>query len=279
MDGECLFCGVVGAGQLTNEHVNPQWLLQYLGLPKNDQMFQGVASSATGELTQPPRIHSTHSFVQGHVCASCNSGWLSRLESAAKPLVIRLIDQPESLQRLASDEAALLAKWAAKTAYLHSWAGALRHSVELSHVRHLAGDAGTLAPGVAIFAMQSAYVQPTAYIQTGHWPQFAATDVGQDRQTPEAAYKIGLQFRALYLLTAFWPDAASVLVRVRNMHLGLTPPQRQFDPEYAIELEIGPGPVDRLAAFANWLAVWHSGEPSNQALHPTPAGAIMGRRG
>jgi len=222
-------------------------------------MFQGVASSATGELTEPPRIHSTHSFVQGHVCTTCNVGWLSRLESRAKPLIIRLIEQADSLKSLSFEEAGIVGKWAAKTAYVHSWAGPLRQPVELAHFRQLAGDAGAVAPGVGVFGMQSAHVQPSAYIQTGHWPQFCATDAGHDSQTPQAAYKIGLQFRTLYLLVAFWPNKASVLVRVRDMHTRLMPRQPKPDPEYAIDLEIGPGPIDRLAAFSNWLAVRHSG--------------------
>jgi hypothetical protein len=183
---------------------------------------------------------------------------MSRLENAAKPLIIALIEQHRSLQSLSAEEAALLSKWAVKTAYLHSWAGPLGQPVQLSHLRELAGDGDVVAHGVGVFGMQSAYVQPSAYIQTGHWPQLAAAGTGEDKGTPAAAYKIGLQYRSLYLLVAFWPSPASVFVRVTNMHIRLIP-QQKVDPEYAIQLTTGVGPIDRLAAFANWLGVWHSG--------------------
>jgi hypothetical protein len=47
----CLFCGAVG--NFTDEHVIPEWLLKYLNLPEDDQLFQGVASTETGNLKTP----------------------------------------------------------------------------------------------------------------------------------------------------------------------------------------------------------------------------------
>jgi hypothetical protein len=51
----------------------------------------GVSDSATGEVTNQ-RIHSAFTFVNGRVCGSCNSAWMSRLENAAKPMLIPLIE-------------------------------------------------------------------------------------------------------------------------------------------------------------------------------------------
>ncbi len=231
--------------------------LDYLGLPDGDQLFQGVASSETGQLVEPPRIHSTFSFVQGRVCGDCNSGWMSRLEGAAKPLLTALIDQQRGLASLSGQEAALVGRWAAKTAYLHTWAGPLKQPVQLSHLKALSGDAGDVAAGVGVFGMQSEYAQPSGYIQTGHWPQFAGTETAENVETPSNAYKVGLQFRSLYLLVAFWPNSTSVLTRVKDMHVRLIPPGPD-GPEYEIQLGVGAGPIDRLATFANWLGVWDS---------------------
>lgn len=47
MSKECLFCGGSEAAALTNEDIIPRWLLKHLGLPPDDQLFQGVASSKT----------------------------------------------------------------------------------------------------------------------------------------------------------------------------------------------------------------------------------------
>ena len=200
-----MFCGAGGPGGLTNEHVNPKWLLSYLHLPDGDRLFQGVASSETGQLVEPPRVHSTYNFVDGRVCEACNSGWMSRLESAAKTALTSLIDQRRSLESLSRDEAQLIGKWAAKTAYLHSWVSPLKQPVQLSHLRALHGDGGVVAPGVGVFGMQCQYVQPTAYVQTGHWPQLAGAETAETHNTPASAYKVALQFRHLYLLVAFWP--------------------------------------------------------------------------
>ena len=166
----CIFCDQK-PGKWTNEHINPQWLLEHLQLPKSDQLFQGVASTTTGQLTQKPRIHSTHSFVQGSVCDDCNGGWMSRLETAAKPILIDLMDGVRPLSSLTKAEARILSKWAAKTAYLHAWASPMRRPVQLEHLHSLCGDTGHLADSVCVFAKQAAFVQPTSYVQTWFWPQ------------------------------------------------------------------------------------------------------------
>jgi Phage integrase family len=116
---------------LTNEYVNPRWLLEHLGLPEDDRLFQGVAHSATGHLAQPPRVHSSFTFVQGRVCDGCNSGWMSRLETASMPVLKALVVQTRGLRSLSISEAALVGKWAIETAYLHTWKftmHSLRHS-------------------------------------------------------------------------------------------------------------------------------------------------------
>lgn len=72
MSRACLFCGVSGTGNLTDEHVVPRWLIAHLDLPPDDLMVHAVADSKTGELTQRLRVHSTHNFVEGRVCEDCN---------------------------------------------------------------------------------------------------------------------------------------------------------------------------------------------------------------
>jgi hypothetical protein len=257
MSALCLFCRAGGPGVLTKEHVNPQWLLQYLELPKDDQLFQAVATSATGALVGEPRIHSSFNFVEGRVCDGCNSGWMNRLEIAAKPLLTTLIDGSRPLRSLSASETAVLSKWAAKTAYLHTWAGPLKHPVQLAHLEALEGDSGQPTLGVGVFGMQSEYKQPSAYIQSGEWHQLGGAETWKSYDIPAEAYKIGLQYRGLYLLVAFWPSLEALFARVRDMHVRLLPADNAPDPECAIELAIGDGLIERLAAFTNLLAVWH----------------------
>jgi hypothetical protein len=249
----CLFCGATGLGVLSNEHVVPQWLLEYLALPGHDQMFHGVSDSKTGEVTAK-RVFSSFAFVEGRVCEEkCNNGWMNRLEVAAKPILIPLMDGTRSLPDLTARERTLVAKWAAKTAYMHSSAGLLGKPVQPAHMESLNTDLGTLAPRVHVFAGQADHLHPSSYLQAGTWPQASILDVGPE--TPPDAYKIALQFKRLYLLTAWWPDAEAQIVAA-PLHYPVWPLRYQtgiiwkgFIPSNAA--------VHPLYRFATELAVFH----------------------
>lgn len=91
-------------------------------LPADDQLFQGVASTATQItatqiLVKPVCVHASVSSVQGRVCQDCNNGWMSRLE-AAQPILIPLIDRRRPIASLTTEEKLTVSKWVAKTAYI-----------------------------------------------------------------------------------------------------------------------------------------------------------------
>lgn len=252
----CLFCGADGASALSKEHVIPQWLLKHLKLPEDDKLFQGEASSANDTLVESPRIHSSFNFVQGHVCEECNNGWMSRLEATAKPILVPLIDRGRTIESLAEEEAEIVGKWTCKTAYMHSWAAPLKEPVQLDHLQPLRGDDGKTVQGVIVVGMQADFKQPSSYLQTGHWPHLCKPEKKISDETPEAAYKIGLQFGQLYLLAAFWPDLQSPLTLINGVHAPIIPTGHQWM-EHPGEIQYGDGPVDRLAAFCKALAVSH----------------------
>lgn len=166
----CLFCGAGGAGVLSKEHVIPQWLLKHLELPADDKLFQGVASSADGTLSQTPRIHSSFNFVQGHVCEECNNGWMSQLEAAAKPILVPLIDGERTIESLAEEEAQIVGKWTCKTAYMHSWASPLDSPGQQDHLQALFGNDGKAMPGVTVVGSKptSSNPAPTCRRDIGH---------------------------------------------------------------------------------------------------------------
>src|SRR6266852_2389452 len=116
MSRECIFCGGSIHADPSSEHVLPWWLQDEFGIPVDDMFVQAVASSATGELTQPPRVQPTRKLVQGLVCGDCNSGWMSRLETAVKAILVPLVENKRAVWELKTSEAAILGKWAAKTA-------------------------------------------------------------------------------------------------------------------------------------------------------------------
>jgi hypothetical protein len=55
------------------------------------------------------------------VCETCNNGWMSAMESWAEPMLMRLWASTPTFGRTAIsvDDAAFLATWAAKTAWMH----------------------------------------------------------------------------------------------------------------------------------------------------------------
>ena len=112
MPSACLFCGTSGPGALTKEHVVPRWLIEYLQLPPDDLMFQGVADSLTGEIKKQ-RIHSSHNFVEGRICGDCNNGWgnfpyVSNLVSDRRYMIDGDLEPPLSLPIASKPDAGLL---------------------------------------------------------------------------------------------------------------------------------------------------------------------------
>lgn len=92
--GKCVFCGE--PRKLTHGHVWPEWIGEELGLeaPYHIELLQHVYSERED---QPPSFHRR--VRQGHAtsrkprntCGECNSGWMSKIEGAAKPIGLPLM--------------------------------------------------------------------------------------------------------------------------------------------------------------------------------------------
>jgi hypothetical protein len=52
------------------------------------------------------------------VCRGCNGGWMSRIESSAKSLILDLMNQKTSIMTLTDADRTALARWATKTAFM-----------------------------------------------------------------------------------------------------------------------------------------------------------------
>jgi hypothetical protein len=109
--GKCIFCG---GGNLSKEHFWPEWASALLpNYPDNQHVEQLFTFTEVTKLTRAPEVRSK----QGHawtkkiraVCVSCNTGWMSTLETAVKPILTPLIaTQPHTLSLNSMD---ILAKW------------------------------------------------------------------------------------------------------------------------------------------------------------------------
>ena len=108
----CLFCGKAAD---TQEHVFPNWVNDLypaytLGGVRADMLH--VVPERTEMRSY--RADEVASLSARAVCGSCASGWMSRLEKAARPILKPLIlSQPRTLSMA---EQLLAATWAVKTA-------------------------------------------------------------------------------------------------------------------------------------------------------------------
>jgi hypothetical protein len=96
----CLFCGrVLPPKRIKNgksdEHIIPQWLMDHLGLCT--MPVTGMRWDVPSRQVLEHKQHGVRRFVSGGVCAGCNGGWMSQLETEAKPILIRLIADPHEL--------------------------------------------------------------------------------------------------------------------------------------------------------------------------------------
>jgi hypothetical protein len=215
----CVFCGGDLSTAPSEEHIFPQWLLKHLGIPKTDQMFQGVGLAATNEIGEAVRIHGTWRFVEGRVCEPCNNGWMVALESKARPILKDLIDGERSVLTLTPEERATVTKWRAKTALLVANVSPFRHPAPAEHLRSLNGNDGIVPSGLSVFACLSKSPTQSSYLQSNHWTQIYSSRSGYVVGSLLDAYKIGIQFNYLFLLAAYWPDRNAVFATAAGLHV------------------------------------------------------------
>ena len=93
--GICIFCG---KGGMTKQHVWPDWLK--LAVPRSFARHSQIYTHMDLQSVDRPLVSSPIvKSKQGDpavkkvrkVCKSCNSGWMSRLETAAKPVLTPII--------------------------------------------------------------------------------------------------------------------------------------------------------------------------------------------
>jgi len=121
----CIFCL---ARKLTREHVFADWLRTIFPRSADSSHTRGQMTwgmSINGRRYGMP-VRSIH---QGHsgsrkvkvVCGGCNHGWMSRMETRTRPVLMRLIQG--QTHRLSTFDQKLVATWSAKTAmvaeYVH----------------------------------------------------------------------------------------------------------------------------------------------------------------
>ena len=105
----CIFCGA--HGKLTREHVFPRWLeALFPDLGDVDYVRRTVTHTSDDRHERPGRPFD---LVARNVCSSCNSGWMSELESAAQSILTPMLR--DEARVLSAVEQHTVATWAVKT--------------------------------------------------------------------------------------------------------------------------------------------------------------------
>jgi hypothetical protein len=115
--GRCIFCGGFG---LTKEHVLPDWLRSIFPRSPADTHTVGTVDwinlPTVGPIPLPGRSQrqgQAGSKKVKVVCKSCNTGWLSAMEEATKPILSALVQGTACALTITQQRA--LAIWITKT--------------------------------------------------------------------------------------------------------------------------------------------------------------------
>ncbi len=118
----CIFCDtVLQPSQLqlpsssTKEHVYAKWYRENV-VNNKIKMFTATLGGDAQMIRQPP----LERLVNTAVCAACNNGWMSRLETDVAPIVSDLCGGRD-IRTLTSVEVDVLSRWAGKTASVMSY--------------------------------------------------------------------------------------------------------------------------------------------------------------
>ena len=132
----CLACGPT-SNPASKEHVFSKWLLKELELLDAPiALYRTLPDGSSTQVRVPIRLDS---FRLNRVCELCNNGWMSQLEDAVKPILLRLIRGEGTLAALVEEERQILAKWAGKTAIIESYAVGAESPVNPELLRWMRG--------------------------------------------------------------------------------------------------------------------------------------------
>jgi hypothetical protein len=105
----CWFCPTT-TNPSSNEHVFPRWLLKALGLERQTIEPVRILSDMVTIGSKRP-AHTLSSLTLGNICRKCNSGWMSRLESSASPVLLE-----NHRGAMSAEQAKVFSRWMTKTA-------------------------------------------------------------------------------------------------------------------------------------------------------------------
>jgi hypothetical protein len=219
----CLFCGAAMYGKKTVEHIVPQWLMDHLDI-RSKQIAPALHEVETGILFGHRR-HTVSRFLAGGVCATCNNGWMSALESRTKPILTRLIADQNELVNLTELERTTIARWTVKTCAAMNRSGPGSdpqypdaRPIPDEHLRTL--RSGSVPDGVLVVGGGYESDDPLDFMQNTSWTGPGAS-VALHEEDKNRSYKVCVAFRGLMLAVAYYPNAEYVYGLNEGMYVPL----------------------------------------------------------
>jgi hypothetical protein len=115
--GICIFCGggAIPGNPMTGEHLWSDWMKNILPKYTEPHRAEGFAIEEFKDAPRQEKIYIRQGVPNSKkikaVCKACNSGWMNRLETAARPILTRLINGDPCSLSTASQR--VLAQWIA----------------------------------------------------------------------------------------------------------------------------------------------------------------------
>jgi hypothetical protein len=194
----------------TDEHIVPVWVQEYFKIA--GQQITPLLVRSVDLKPLDTRRHVLGAFKAGGVCELCNGGWMDKLERAAKPIVVALVEGTRTFQDLTDNERTILARWTLKTvAVLNRSSIYGKKSFEDARIvpdMHLRILASGMMP-TDVLVVGSIYTAATGkdfnFLQNAYWsaPKNSAPLLKEHR---DDSYKIGLRFGRLILIVGYYPS-------------------------------------------------------------------------
>jgi hypothetical protein len=207
----CIFCGGVGGNK---EHIVGKWILNDLGLYSTRTRLGFGNQVKTGEMDEIDEARPLGSFATNAVCASCNNGWMSQLESAVRPLLSPLLVDPWPVndRQLLSDlflHCHVIARWLLKTACTFGE----KMSVQVPDYIRTELYQGRIHP--EIMADISCNEQCGLYVGMSRtWACFANGKL-DSMKVPDHSFRFVWQLRHLAMRVSYFPGCEKLMTKPR----------------------------------------------------------------
>lgn len=226
-DRACLFCQQPLLKR-SKEHTIPAWLQRHLrsGDTVIEPAHLNLESLPEGErytIVSQRRL-DLDSLVAGLVCERCNTGWMSDIEIATQPLLEQIMQSKRYVWDLTEEDRSLLARWAAKTAFVLNRSSNYHVLVPDEHFAMLR-TSGDLPDRVIVVAQQHRSNKPFYWMQTRGWSVEGLEDEAEESLRPliQQSYKVVLQFGDLIVMVAWWGHPGWVYIYEKGIHVPMRP--------------------------------------------------------